>query len=191
MCKQLSDMLRYTVDSRYQTVRLEDEIKCTSNYLSLQAKNYEDFLFYEINVDEKTKKVALPRLSLQPFVENAIQHGFKDKTPPYKVSLVTEMKGHRWSVSIIDNGKGIETDVADQIYKKINDNIADISLIPEEKRNSPGMFGMGIINSVLRLKIMYGDSFSFFIGINDEGGTTVRLEGDYNEELMVSGISGG
>jgi len=191
MCKQLSDMLRYTVDSRYQTVRLEDEIKCTSNYLSLQAKNYEDFLFYEINVDEKTKKVALPRLSLQPFVENAIQHGFKDKTPPYKVSLVTEMKGHRWSVSIIDNGKGIETDVADQINKKINDNIADISLIPEEKRNSPGMFGMGIINSVLRLKIMYGDSFSFFIGINDEGGTTVRLEGDYNEELMVSGISGG
>lgn len=191
MCKQLSDMLRYTVDSRFQTVRLEDEIKCTSNYLSLQAKNYEDFLFYEINVDEKTKKVALPRLSLQPFVENAIQHGFKDKTPPYKVSLVTEMKGHRWSVSIIDNGKGIETDVADQIYKKINDNIADISLIPEEKRNSPGMFGMGIINSVLRLKIMYGDSFSFFIGINDEGGTTVRLEGDYNEELMVSGISGG
>lgn len=191
MCKQLSDMLRYTVNSRFPTVRLEEEIRCTSNYLSLQAKNYEDFLFYEIHVQDETKSVALPRLSIQPFVENAIQHGFRDKKPPYKVIIITAMKGHRWSVSIIDNGKGIGKDVAEQIYKKINDSITDISLISEEKRSSPGMGGMGIINSVLRLKMMYGDSFTFSIGANDEGGTTVSLEGDYNDELMDPGTPGG
>ena len=42
MCKQLSDMLRYTVNSSAQTVRLEEEMRCIDNYLSLQAKNYEE-----------------------------------------------------------------------------------------------------------------------------------------------------
>ena len=186
MCKQLSDMLRYTVSSSFQTVRLEDEIKCTSNYLSLQSKNYEDFLFYEIVMQDETKAIALPRLSIQPFVENAIQHGFKDKKPPYKILIATEMKGCRWSISIIDNGKGIEKGKVDYIYKRLEEDVSNIELEKDEKNNSAGMGGMGIINSVMRLKMLYGCSFSFSIGKNNSGGTTVYLEGDYNDELLNS-----
>ena len=46
LCKQLSDMLRYTVNSSAQTVRLEEVMRCIDNYLSLQAKNYEEFFEY-------------------------------------------------------------------------------------------------------------------------------------------------
>lgn len=191
MCKQLSDMLRYTVNSSFQTVRLEDEIKCISNYLSLQFKNYEDFLFYDIKVQNETKAIAIPRLSIQPFVENAIQHGFKDKKPPNRILIVAEMKGYRWSISIIDNGNGIEKSKIDQIYKRIEENFTDIELVKEEKKNSAGMGGMGIINSVMRLKMVYGSTFSFSIGINDDGGTTVCLEGDYDDKLLNSSESGG
>lgn len=191
MCKQLSDMLRYTVNSSFQTVRLEDEIKCISNYLSLQSKNYEDFLFYEIVLQDETKAIALPRLSIQPFVENATQHGFKDKKPPYKILIVTEIKECRWSISIIDNGKGIEKSKVDQIYKRLEEDVSDIKLEKDEKNNSAGMGGMGIINSVMRLKMLYGCSFSFSIGKNNSGGATVCLEGAYNDELLNSKESGG
>lgn len=186
MCKQLSDMLRYTVNSSFQTVRLEDEIKCIYNYLSLQSKNYEDFLFYEIKVQGGTKSIAIPRLSIQPFVENAIQHGFKDKIPPYRILVTTEMKGNRWSISVIDNGNGIEKNKIDQTYKRLAEIFTDAKFVKEGEISSTGMGGMGIINSVVRLKMVYGGSFSFSIGINDEGGTTVCLEGDYDDKLLNS-----
>lgn len=186
MCKQLSDMLRYTVDSSFQTVRLEDEMKCISNYLSLQSKNYEDFLFYDIRVQSGIKDIAIPRLSIQPFVENAIQHGFKDKKPPYRILVIAEMKGDRWSISIIDNGNGIGKNKINEIYKRLSENFTDIELVKEEKKNTAGMGGMGIINSMIRLKMVYGSSFSFSLGINDEGGTTVCLEGDYDNQLLNS-----
>ena len=82
MCKQLSDMLRYTVNASAQTVRLEEEMRCIDNYLSLQAKNYEEFLEYEVSLNQRTKDLLIPRLSLQPFVENIFQHAFRPANRP-------------------------------------------------------------------------------------------------------------
>ena len=79
MCKQLSDMLRYTVNSNAGITELREEITCIANYLSLQKKYYEDFLEYELHVEKEIERLHVPRLSILPFVENAIQHAFDGK----------------------------------------------------------------------------------------------------------------
>ena len=187
MCKQLSDMLRYTVDSSSQTVRLEDELRCIDNYLSLQSKNYEDFLFYEVQMQNQTKDIAIPRLSIQPFVENAMRYAFKNRKPPYKIQIVCEMKDSRWSISVIDNGNGVEKSTLDQINKRLEESASFTDCVQERKNNSEGMCGMGIVNSVLRLKMLYGESFKFSIDNNADGGTTVYLEGNYDGNLIQYG----
>lgn len=188
MCKQLSDMLRYTVNSGPQIARLEDELNCAYNYLSLQSKNYEDFLFYEINIQDGTRDIALPKLSVQPFVENAIKHGFRNCKPPYKIRIVTEVKDGRWSISVIDNGNGIMESEIDKINKRIEEIISSNSFASNEITANSN--GMGIINSVLRLKMMYGESFIFSISNSSDGGTRIYLEGDYNERLLTGNYGG-
>ena len=143
-------MLRYTASLEPQIVRLEEELNCAYNYLSLQSKNYEDFLFYEIDIQDGTQNIALPKLSVQPFVENAIKHGFRNCKPPYKIQITTRIKDGRWSISVIDNGNGMMESEIDQIYKRIEEIISSKSFVSSEV--TAGMNGMGIINSVLRLK---------------------------------------
>ena len=78
MCKQLSDSLRYVVSSPYQHVSLSEELAYTRNYLSLVQQKYEDDLEWDIESDDLTGLIQLPRLVIQPFVENCIEHAFKN-----------------------------------------------------------------------------------------------------------------
>ena len=75
MCKQLSDMLRYTASLEPQIVRLEEELNCAYNYLSLQSKNYEDFLFYEIDIQDGTQN--MPYLNVSPPFLKILNMGLK------------------------------------------------------------------------------------------------------------------
>ena len=181
MCKQLSDMLRYTVDASSQTVRLEEEMKCIDNYLSLQSKNYEEFLEYAVSLNQQMKDLLIPRLSLQPFVENIIQHAFKSSKPPYKILISTAVDDTIWSISIRDNGSGMQAEQIKKIYERVNQEKIYSIYRTEDPEPKAGMGGMGIVNSICRLKMIYGDEFHFSITNNKAGGTTVRLEGTFQK----------
>lgn len=181
MCKQLSDMLRYTVNASSQTVRLEEEMKCIDNYLALQEKNYEEFLEYGVSLNEKTRDLLIPRLSLQPFVENIIQHAFKSSKPPHKILVLSAVEGENWSISICDNGSGISAEQIEKIYETVNQDTFSISCTAQREDSKEGMCGMGIVNSIFRLKMMYGNEFKFSVFINELGGTTIHLEGPFQK----------
>ena len=174
MCKQLSDMLRYTVNSSSHTVQLEEEISCIDNYLALQAHNYEEFLEYGLSVNQETKRLPMPRLSLQPFVENIFQHAFRNSQPPYRIFLFSTVQGERWRISISDNGCGIRPAETEKIEKAVQQREYAAE---RGERSAQGMCGMGTVNAICRLHALYGDSFSWSIRRNQEGGTTVCLEG--------------
>jgi two-component system, sensor histidine kinase YesM len=178
MSKQLSDMLRYTVNSNAHMVRMEDEMKCVSNYLSLQGKYYEDFLKYEVRFHKEAGDLIIPRLCILPFVENAIQHAFENMKPPYQIIVIGEVRGDRWLVQVIDNGNGFTEDKIKEIQCKLTESTLYTEFEKKSDNNEPGMCGMGIVNSVLRLKILFGDQFIFTISNNlSENGATIQLEG--------------
>lgn len=76
MCKHLSDSLRYIVSSPYAHVTMADELEHTRHYLSLVQQKYEEDLEWNIHADELASEIRLPRLVIQPFVENCIEHAF-------------------------------------------------------------------------------------------------------------------
>ena len=174
MCKQLSDMLRYTVNSNAGSTRLKDEITCIANYLSLQKKYYEDFLEYELCIPEEIEDLRVPRLSILPFVENAIQHAFEGKRPPYEIEICAQADDGSWNIEIRDNGIGFSEDKIRELESRIQEQ--NTSFSEEGQENSPGMGGMGIPNCVLRLYLYIGEGFQFAIKNNASGeGTSVCL----------------
>lgn len=174
MCKHLSDSLRYIVSSPYQHVTLTEELNHTQHYLSLIQHNFEDDLEWEIDEDEVFDLIELPRLVIQPFVENCIEHAFSNTDPPWKIRVRVKVYNGLWAIEIRDNGDGFEPGK----IKEILDNIhGSDSGVYELQHNTSGIGNMGIVNTVNRLKLMYKNRLFFNIyNHSEEGkGATVQI----------------
>ncbi|CAM3375170.1 sensor histidine kinase [Marinicrinis lubricantis] len=175
LSKNLSNMLRYMADSPFNKVTLEEEIKYAQNYLYLMQSKYEDFISYDIAVTDEAKRIVLPRLTLQPFIENSIQHAFNQCTPPWRIHIACMVSNGAWRLTISDNGSGITADDLSRMRK----NIAAILEDPAAHHTaSTGIGGMGILNTVTRLKLTYPDSLQFDIDNHPDSGLTVQIQAD-------------
>ncbi len=168
MCKHLSDSLRYIVSSPYQHVALRDEIEHTKHYLSLIKHKYEEDLEWEIHMDSEAESILLPRLVIQPFVENCIEHAFDHTDPPWRIDITVKLYRGLWAIEISDNGKGFTEEGIKSTLNRIR---AGGSASQETKIGS-----MGIVNTVGRLELMYRNRL-FFNMFNkaENGGATIQI----------------
>ncbi|MGZ7442563.1 sensor histidine kinase [Paenibacillus sp. TH7-28] len=182
MCKHLSDSLRYIVSSPYAHVTLADELEHTRHYLSLVQQKYEDDLEWEIEADQLSREVQLPRLVIQPFVENCIEHAFTNTDPPWRIKITVKQFNGLWAVEIKDNGDGFPPDKIREILDNIEQSAAGVSEI-QNHRSAIG--NMGIVNSVGRLKLMYQNRLFFNIFNHSDGGTgaTVQIIGSLTKDF--------
>ncbi len=174
MCKHLSDSLRYIVSSPYEHVTLVEELEHTRHYLSLVQHNYEDDLEWDIIADESAKLIELPRLVIQPFVENCIEHAFENTDPPWRIQIRVKLYNGVWAIEISDNGEGISPDKIKEIMENINDSDERTH---ELHLHASGFGNMGVVNTVNRLKLMYKNRLFFNIYNNTDEwrGTTVQI----------------
>ncbi|MCK9859773.1 histidine kinase [Paenibacillus sp. ATY16] len=174
MCKHLSDSLRYIVTSPYQHVSLAEELEHTRNYLSLVEQNYETDLEWEIIAEDAAANlIQLPRLVIQPFVENCIEHAFTNTDPPWRIKILVKLYNGIWAIEISDNGEGIEAGKINEIMNNISNSEAR-----EHELHMPSSFGnMGIVNTVNRLKLMYKNRlfFNLYNNAGEEKGSTVQI----------------
>ena len=160
MCRDLSRMMRYCVDISMPMVTLEDEINYVRSYLNLHAVIYEDDFTFTISQNADLKKWQIPKMSVQPFVENAFRHGFQQVRPPWKIELNCTEKGNTIEICIRDNGCGIEEEKINNIMERISGKKAQVL-----KQES----SIGIVNTLCRLEYFFGDNFSFYIGQKQQG----------------------
>jgi len=94
-----------------KSILLKDEIDALQNYMDTQKLRYQDKFDYEINVfaDVDINQVEIPPLLIQPFIENSIEHGFKNKKDKGKITINISKKDMNICYEIIDNGKGYKT----------------------------------------------------------------------------------
>ncbi len=152
ICKYLSNMLRYAGAFSLDMVSMEEEIVHTTNYLELMKCRYKDRISYEIRADEDTKKLRVPKLILQPIVENCFRHGFKGVKPPWKLLIEIEKSEDKWLIRVSDNGTGFGEEAIAKLYRQLEhwqDNLSDDIY-------SLGIGGYGLTNVIIRLKIAYG-----------------------------------
>ena len=88
ICNQFAQMLRYSTDTRSQTATMAEEIEFVRSYLMLAKARYEDNLEFFIDVPENLGDITVPRLTLQPLVENALNHGFDGKNVLRRLSVM-------------------------------------------------------------------------------------------------------
>ena len=107
---KFSKLLRRVLEnSKDRTVKLTDELQVIENYLSIQNLGVENLYNYKISVDDNVniEDVLVPPMIIQPFVENAIEHGFKNKGNDRKIEIKLKFEGEDLICAIEDNGVGI------------------------------------------------------------------------------------
>lgn len=183
MCNKLSDMLRYTVSPVDSMVTLKDEINHTLNYLDLMCSHYQDYrnnseslLKYEIDIPEEMNFITLPRMTLQPLVENCINHGFENTLPPWYIIIRGEVsRDNIWHISIEDNGSGFEPGILGHINSQINDYYTNLKDGNFKQNLHAG--GMGILNTYARLAINFKEFTVFNIENKQPYGCMITIGG--------------
>lgn len=175
MCDYLCDMLRYISNYKNDMVYAEHEVNHAVNYMKLMKYRYEDNFDYQINLslDFLEKKLQIPRLCLQPIVENTFSHAFKKSLPPWKITIEGYLEEDHWVMAVKDNGCGMSKEevsnlmqTIDIFSKNISSNIGELKL-----------GGMGLVNMVARLRIKYKDDMIFRIETGEMMGTTFIIGG--------------
>ena len=150
----LSGMLHYILEGG-EWVRLEDEITFVQKYCDLQKYRFRDFLTVDIRCDAAVKELKVPKLLLQPLVENAVIHGIEPAARPCTLNVTAELKqidhSSRMRISIRDNGCGFD------------------------HQSHPTKEGLGLVNVRERLSLAFREA-TFSVASQVDLGTQVIIE---------------
>ncbi|MDO5733029.1 MAG: histidine kinase [Eubacteriales bacterium] len=164
MILNLSSMLRYVIDFKSNRVCLEAEIAFIHAYIALMKRKYGEKLSYEEELSDEILKLKVPRMLVQPLIENSIKYARPD------AQIELHLKGYRSSSQLVlwvrDNGPGIEPE-------RLNELKANLKL---SKRSNDSGRSIGIENIYRRLLLMYGKkNFKFDIRSGGEEGTEISI----------------
>ncbi len=142
-------------------IPLREEIKHVRSYLDIQKARYEEILTYEIQVEESLDDVFLPKILLQPLVENAIYHGIKPKLAQGKISILAQLEGEDLLLKVQDNGVGMTEEQVNQLEEAF------------EGKRAPVSYGLHNVHQ--RIRLTYGNPYGLHVESCLQDGTTVTI----------------
>ena len=174
MVGSLSDFFRASLGQGRDIVTIGDEIRHVSSYLEIQQVRYQDILTYSIDVPEEIYISSIPKITIQPLVENALYHGIKNKRGGGCITITGKVESKCIYLYIEDNGIGMTEERLEQINRKINagektENEADAGGNREEAE----IFGLYNVNERIRLK--FGSRYGIHIDSEFNKGTVVTV----------------
>lgn len=167
MLNSFSSMLRYTLTQANAQVTLKQEMDYIGDYLRIQKYRFGDRISYSICCEEAMETFVLPFFTLQPLVENAIEHGLLNSTRTQGGHLLISCRRRPRSceIEIVDDGAGIGAKELETLRKKLSSS---------RERGRPDE-GIGMKNCLERLKLFFGKRCKMEIGSQKGKGTTVTL----------------
>lgn len=177
-CLHLAAMLRYETTYQNDLVTLADELGNVRDYLTLMKIRYEDNISYEIDADDALLTLPLPRLVLQPLVENCFSHGFQGVKPPWHLTLRAFREDGQWVIAIADNGAGFDQDRLDRLRAQVERLMQDL----KSGTANLQIGGLGLASTIVRLRLMSAQQTDFSITPNTPTGTVVTLRGEFHDE---------
>ena len=167
ICDRFAAMLRYSTDTRSRTATLAEEIENVRSYLYLAKSRYEDFLEFTIDIPEDLTGITVPKLTLQPIVENALTHGYDGQNMQRRLTILGRREAKNLVVEVSDNGTGFSPEVLSRLRAAFMD-------IESGKLRTAGTDGhIGLANTYLRL--YYYSQGTMRISIENRDGAVVRL----------------
>jgi two-component system sensor histidine kinase YesM len=176
----MTHLLRYISSGESSTASIEEEVEYARRYMACMKLRFRDDMSYDISIATDLLKVRVPKLIIQPIIENAMKYGMRSR-PPWHLSINGEESGGRWKISIRDNGPGFDAVQLNRLRKVI-----------EIRMKSPpdpalSISGMGLLNISTRLRIFYGDEATYRVENNPTVGAAIIIGGTCEPKTILLG----
>ena len=163
MLNSFAQMMRYSLTDAKSSVSLVQELNYIRNYLAIQSIRFGDRIHYEIACDRSLHSEYIPFFSLQPLVENSIEHGLLNKASGGNLLLSCKDYSTHFTIVIQDDGIGIGAESLDALTNQFH------------LKEKPGNEHVGLYNCYKRLQLMFGDKLTFHIESKEQSGTTITI----------------
>lgn len=160
----LGKLLRYSMRWVSGNVYVEEEIEYIKNYLALINLRFDYEIYLSLNMQPVVMKQAIPKMSLQPIIENAIYHGIEQMAEDTNIYMKGYVKDNDCVIEITDMGKGMTQEEIENLRKKIAGEI--------ETSGGSGN-GIGLKNVQDRIRISFGEKYG--IGIDSKLGCYTKI----------------
>ena len=162
MIATLAQILRYGISDSNGIVRIRDEIDWLKQYIFLQQTKLKNSFECYIDVEPELMNLSIHKLLLQPFIENAILHGFEGVDREHRLQMCMKREADFIKIEIEDNGCGISPEKVQEMNEGI--------LKKTDDKNHIGME-----NAITRLHMYYGENVNVVIESEQGRGTAVRI----------------
>jgi two-component system, sensor histidine kinase YesM len=158
MVESLGFLLRNSINLKKPLITIEEELTIVKNYVVIQQYRFEERLDFHMEVDEDIVGFYIPKLTLQPLVENAIHYALEPKIDPCRISIYSIVNKETIKLIVEDDGPGMESAFIEKLKKG------------EVKTRGQGV---GLSNIDDRIKLSYGEKYG------------VSIESEYNKGTKV------
>lgn len=161
LINNLSEFFRLSLSDDREFISLEEESNQAISYLKIQEARYGNLFTYSTEIDESIIDEKIPKLILQPLLENSIYHGIKAKGKDGILKICARDLGNQILIEVTDNGKGMNEEKLDEIKTNLKASISSDNY--------------GLYNVYERLKIYYKDDFDLNIQSQIDKGCKIIL----------------
>ncbi|MDC7289416.1 sensor histidine kinase [Blautia schinkii] len=162
LCQSLAGIFRYSLNMKEPFSTVAQEMVHLKNYIYVMNVRMQNQVEYEFEIEDVVLQDTLPRISIQPLVENAINHGLRNRKGEKKVRVSARAEDGSLVILVEDNGVGMTKQKIEELYQ------GDKS--QEDKSKS-----IGILNIHRRMKLLYGEAYGVEIESEPDKGTRVYL----------------
>lgn len=160
MVEALGSLLRTSINLKEPLIPVSKELDIINHYITIQKYRFEERLDFHIDVPDKLLYCSIPKLSLQPLVENAINYGLEQMIDTCSIKIHAYVEDSLLFITVEDNGPGMEQSFVAQL------------LSGEVKTKGSGL---GLKNIEDRIKLLYGEAYGLTLQSEPNGGTKVTL----------------
>lgn len=164
LCYSLSRIFRYSLNTKEGLSTVAKEIEHLKHYTYIMSERmHDDAVEYGYDIDSEVLHAPIPRLSLQPLVENALNHGLKNRAGQKNVAISGKILGDDLVIRVADNGTGMDAEAMNR------------RLSAEDPRRATTGTAIGLGNINARLKLLYGEHYGLWIESEPDRGTMVTM----------------
>ena len=160
MITSLSDYFRTSLSKGRNIITIQEEERHITSYLQIQQVRYKDILEYDIQIEDNIRCFQIPKLTLQPLIENAIYHGIKTKRGGGKINVKGFICNHDIVIEVLDNGFGMGREKLQEIQSALKNN---------------ERIGFGMITVHERLRLLFGEPYGLTVDSSPEDGTKISV----------------
>ncbi len=161
MVASLSNYFRFSLSSGKDVITIAEEKQHVRSYLEIQQMRYRDMMEYEIEIPDDLKNYVLPKLTLQPLVENALYHGIKNRRCKGLIRVSGRAEDEHVVFVVKDDGVGMSEERLNELCSSLTDN----------KREG---FGLRAVHQ--RIQILFGSEYGLSLESVPDGGTKITVK---------------